>query len=140
MLPSRLRERLAEAEHRTSWYVSPLAATIAARWLSDGTAQKRLARQRHELAARHEIVRERLAGLDWHGGPYCPHVWLNLQRRRADELAERARARGVAIVPRSVFAIARMAGPEAVRISIGAAANRKQLALGLAILTSMLAD
>lgn len=140
MLPSRLRERLAEAEHRTSWYVSPLAATIAARWLSDGTAQKRLARQRRELAARHEIVRERLAGLDWHGGPYCPHVWLNLQRRRADELAERARARGVAIVPRSVFAIARMAGPEAVRISIGAAANRKQLALGLAILTSMLAD
>ena len=90
MLPSRLRERLAEAEHRTSWYVSPLAATIAARWLSDGTAQKRLARQRRELAARHEIVRERLAGLDWHGGPYCPHVWLNLQRRQADELAERA--------------------------------------------------
>lgn len=140
MLPPRLRSQLEDAEHRTSWYVSPIAATIAAHWMTNGTALKRLTRQRLELAARHAIVRERLSAFDWNDGEHCPHVWLKLPRRDADEFAARARLRGVAVVPRSVFAIGRQSGAEAVRISIGAAPNRKLLDSGLALLAELLAD
>ncbi|MCP5309110.1 aminotransferase-like domain-containing protein [Cognatazoarcus halotolerans] len=140
VLPPRLRNRMDEAEHRTSWYVSPISATIAAHWMHGGTALDRLARQRTELAARHRIVCERLAAFKWHGGAHCPHVWLEIGRRNADEFAERARARGVAVVPKSVFACGRQGGVEAVRISIGAAPNRKLLDRGLTLIAELLSE
>jgi DNA-binding transcriptional MocR family regulator len=137
--PPALRERLADAEHRTSWYVAPFAAALAARWMNDGTAWRRLAAQRRDLAARHAVVREALAGLDWAGAPHCPHVWLRLRRGPAADLAERALRAGVAVVADPVFAVGRGKGYEGLRISTGAAANRKQLAAGLGILRALLA-
>ncbi|MFN3985012.1 MAG: PLP-dependent aminotransferase family protein [Rhodocyclaceae bacterium] len=137
VVPPVLVERVADAEHRTSWYVAPLAAALAGRWMNDGTAQRRLATQRAELAARHAVVHAQLAGLDWVGAPHCPHVWVATPYA-ASALAERALRAGVAVVADEVFAVGRMTGPGGLRVSTGAAASRSQLAEGLAVLASLL--
>lgn len=131
VLPSGLRERMREAEAHTTWYVSALAMALATRWLNDGTAWRRLLAQRRELAARHRLCQERLQGFSWRGEPHCPHVWLPAPPGGSAAFARRALAAGVVVVPSSVLAAGRHAAPDGIRISIGAAPDRRTLAEGL---------
>lgn len=131
VVPPRLRDRMRDASHHTAWYVSPISAALATRWLADGTAWRRLLAQRRELAARHRLCARHLHGLVWRGEPQCPHVWLVLPRGRSAALARQAMTAGVVVVPSSVFAVGRLPAEEGVRISIGAAADRASLAEGL---------
>jgi DNA-binding transcriptional MocR family regulator len=137
VLPPRLRERLVDAEHHTSWYVSSLSATLATHWLNDGTALARLCRQRAELVARHRIVVDCLGGMDWAGRADCPHVWLRPRRGDSADFVARARAAGVAVVGDAAFSAGRGGGYAGVRISIGAAVNREQLRKGLGALAAL---
>ena len=57
VFPPRLHDRMRDTSHHTTWYVSPLSAALASRWLGDGTAWRRLLAQRRELAARHRCRR-----------------------------------------------------------------------------------
>lgn len=130
-LPPRLRDRIAEAEHHTTWYVSALAMALGTAWLNDGTAWRRLQAQRKELAARYRLCAHHLEDLDWHGEPHCPHVWIHKPLGGSERFTKRALAAGVVVVPTSTFATGRGA-EDGLRISIGSAADRTTLAEGLA--------
>ncbi|HPC82181.1 MAG TPA: PLP-dependent aminotransferase family protein [Thermoanaerobaculaceae bacterium] len=136
VVPPRLRERLRDASHHTSWYVSPISAALATRWLGDGTAWRRLLAQRRELAARHRLCARQLEGHAWRGEPHCPHVWLTLPPGRSAAFAKQALAAGVVVVPSAVFAVGR-ACEDGVRISLGAATDRASLAEALARLAAL---
>lgn len=130
--PPGLREKWQGSSHHTTWYVSPLSSALAARWLTDGTAWRRLVALRRELAARHRVCVRALAGFEWRGAKHCPHVWIPLPRGTADAFARRALTAGVVVVPASVFAAGRSRAEEGVRVSIGAATDRGALAEALA--------
>ena len=136
-VPPGLRERRQGMSHHTTWYVSPLSVALATRWLADGTAARRLAAQRRELAERHRVCVRELNGLEWRGEKHCPHVWLVLPRGQSDAFAGRALGAGVVVVPASVFAAGRSPGLDGVRISIGAAADQNALAEALARLVRL---
>ncbi|ATB66725.1 PLP-dependent aminotransferase family protein [Pseudomonas mosselii] len=113
----------------THWSVSPLNLHIACQWISDGTAARRLAWQREELAERWRLARSLLGNALPVDGVPSPHVWLATPGE-AEALVARCRAQGVEIVPASVFAV----GTErvrAVRVSLSAAHSRAQLKQGL---------
>jgi DNA-binding transcriptional MocR family regulator len=137
VLPPRLHDALREDEHHTTWYVSALALAVATQWLKDGTAWRRLQAQRKELAARHRLCQEHLAGFSWRGAPCCPHVWLANPPGGAETFARRALAAGVVVVPSSVLAAGRVATVDGIRISLGSASDRRTLAEGLARLAAL---
>jgi DNA-binding transcriptional MocR family regulator len=125
--PPALRARAREAEHHTSWYVSPLGLAVATRWMEEGTAWKRLQALRRELAARHRICADRLGNVPFRGEPHCPHLWIPNPPGGSGPFAQAASAAGVVVVPADVFATGRQA-PDGVRVSVGAATDRAALA------------
>ncbi|MDR3671572.1 MAG: PLP-dependent aminotransferase family protein [Holophaga sp.] len=137
VLPPGLRGRMHDDEHHTTWYVSSLTMAIATRWLNDGTAWRRLVKQRAELAARYRMCQEQLKDFTWRGEPHCPHVWLVAPPGGSEAFAKRALAAGVVVVPSSVLAAGRLFAADGVRISLGAPPDRKTLAEGLSRLASL---
>jgi DNA-binding transcriptional MocR family regulator len=119
---------LADQIHATSWPLAPLMGEVACRWIEDGTAARRLAWQRAEIAARHAQARRALPGLAA-GLPPSPHLWLPL----ADGAGAAASclAAGVEVVASDLFAVTREA-PQGLRLSLAAAAGRAELAEALA--------
>ena len=137
--PTAMVPRLVRRIRVTSWMATPLVAEIASRWIRDGTADELLGWQRAELAARHAIVDELLAGFTYASHPHSLHVWLTLPEPwRAEALVAEARLRNVAVTPAEPFAVVRDGMPNAVRISVGATRTADQLHQGLEILVEML--
>jgi DNA-binding transcriptional MocR family regulator len=64
-------------------------------------------------------------------------VWLAAPPGGSEAFAKRALAAGVVVVPSSVLAAGRLHAADGVRISIGAAPDRKTLAEGLSRLASL---
>ncbi|MBR0661063.1 aminotransferase-like domain-containing protein [Neoroseomonas oryzicola] len=118
--------RMASALRATVLMASPLLAGVFARWVEDGTAARVLGAIRHECAARQRIAREVLAGARFAAHPEGIHLWLDLPGGwdRLD-FAAHLRRRGLAVVPSDAFAVE--APAPAVRVSLGAAADRTAL-------------
>ncbi|WP_172199495.1 PLP-dependent aminotransferase family protein [Niveibacterium sp. COAC-50] len=139
VLPPALHGRQEALEHHTHWYVSPLGAEIARRWIVGGAAKGRLTRQRRELAARWKLTQAALADYELEGATVSPHLWLPLARGRDPQrVAEVARREGVAVVPSETFAAATHAEPAGLRVSLGAASSRSRLQEALSRLAPVL--
>lgn len=137
--PAEMVPRLVRRIRVTSWMATPLVAELATRWVDDGTAWELVQWQRAQLAARHAVVDEMLAGFAYARHPHALHLWLSLPEHwRAEALVSEARLRNVAITPAEPFAVGHERIPDAVRISIGAARTIGQLRQGLDILADML--
>jgi len=120
----------------THWPVSPLNLRIACQWIADGTAARRLAWQRQEIAERWRLARSVLgAALVSDGGP-SPHAWV-ATRGDAEQVVAACRERGVEVVPASVFAVGTHT-PQALRVSLSAAASRAQLKQALQVVCQAL--
>lgn len=112
---------------------APMLAAVALRWIEDGTAGRLLDWQRMELAARNAIAGEMLADQRIKTDAMAPHIWLELPEPwRAGDFARRLAGRKIRLTPAASFAPDRAAAPRAVRISLGAAADRETLRQGLA--------
>ncbi|MEG1038508.1 MAG: PLP-dependent aminotransferase family protein [Pseudomonas sp.] len=109
----------------THWQVSPLNLQIACRWISDGTANRRLAWQREEIAQRWRLARKLLGSERLYAQHPSPHIWLSCPLP-AQTLVQRCRANAVEVVPVDVFAV-KQSELSAVRISLSAASSRAQL-------------
>jgi len=109
----------------THWQVSPLNLQIACRWIADGTAARRLAWQREEVAWRWRLARRILGSDRLYGQHPSPHIWLHCTQP-AQALVQRCRANAVEVVPADVFAVKQSDLP-AVRISLSAASSRAEL-------------
>ena len=124
---------LAAAIRATTQMAPPLMAALAAQWIADGTARALVADVRRDTAARQRIARQVLPEGAFASHPEGHHIWLTLPaawNRGAFE--NYLRMLGLAVVPSDAFAVG-IAPPEAVRISLGAAADQGELrrALGL---------
>jgi DNA-binding transcriptional MocR family regulator len=137
--PPALGPRIAAGIRGTTWMAAPLMAEIASRWIQDGTAEAILARKRKDAGARYRLAVHALDGLVFQGHPDAYHLWLTVPRPwRGDSYAEAARRAGVAVTPASAFAAGRAAVPEAVRVCLGAAADKDALAGALRVLAGLL--
>lgn len=130
--PARLLAPVRAEIHATSWPASPLTLAVACRWIEDGTAERRQAWQRAEIAERRRLA-ERILGRRLVASP---HQWVTVPGDAA-AFSDRAKAAGVEVVPSGTFAVGRER-PAAVRISLTAARTRRDLALGLERLAEVL--
>lgn len=117
---------------------APLMAAVVTRWLRDGTADETIAAIRTEAKERQTLARNALAGHPFTAHPNGHHVWLPIPDRwSAAGFAAHLHGRGLAVVTGEAFAVDGPA-PNAIRIALGAARNRMQLAKALEILSEAL--
>ncbi|WP_024520368.1 PLP-dependent aminotransferase family protein [Bradyrhizobium sp. Tv2a-2] len=116
----------------------PLMVALATHWIESGIAERVIAAIRNEAAGRQQLAARALKGLPFAAGRTGHHLWLTLpaEWRREDFVAYLLRS-GLAVVGSDAFAVAAKQ-PLALRVSLGAARNRAELAEGLRLLASAL--
>ncbi|MDD3444067.1 MAG: PLP-dependent aminotransferase family protein [Zavarzinia sp.] len=132
-LPRRMVDAATETMRATTLMAPPMMAEIVARWIADGTAEDLTRWQIRDMAQRNEIA-ERILGLDASvpGRPRSFHLWLRIENgRRAADVVEAARALGIHVAAAEAFRVGRAPAPEAIRVSLSAAADHGELAEGL---------
>jgi len=119
---------------------SPFTAAIATRWIEDGVADAVLEQIRAESVARQALASQILPAGAFKAHPEGFHLWLSLPEpwTRAAFTA-RLRAQGVGVVASDAFSIGTPA-PEAVRIGLGATADRDETAHALTLIRDTLSD
>jgi DNA-binding transcriptional MocR family regulator len=136
----------AAAEQRMSGHLAaamlmtaPLMVALVTHWLKSGVADKIIAAIRSEASGRQQLARRFLKGVPYSARPGAHHLWLPLPApwHRAEFLS-RVLRQGLAVVGDDAFAVANAASAPAVRISLGAARNRAELAQALQWLADIL--
>ena len=95
--------------------------------------------KRREVASRQALAREILGGHRFETATCSYHLWLQLPEPwRAEEFASEARARGVGVAPSGLFAVRQTDRPAAVRLSLSAVADQRQLRRGLETIDDLL--
>jgi DNA-binding transcriptional MocR family regulator len=137
--PRAMGARLASGIRATLWMTAPLLAEIATLWINDGTADRILVQVRRETAARQEMAARILAPFAFRAHRCGYHLWLELPEPwRSEQFVAHARRRGVAVTSPEAFVAGRSPAPHAVRVCLGAAADRARLEQGLTLLKSLL--
>ena len=122
-MPETLAESALNRHLSLSWMATPLIAEIAQDWISSGVADRILAAQRTELAARNRLAHRLLNGRSL-GFPHGLHRWLPLPEGSDERgLLDQALRRGVAVAPGSGFAVTDK--EPALRICLGGAPMRE---------------
>ena len=131
-------QRMASSLQATTLMPPPLMVALVTHWLRSGVADKIIAAIRHEAAGRLQLARKVLKGVSYAARPGGHHLWLSLPRQwsRAAFLSHALR-HGLAVVGDDAFAVDH-ASPPAVRVSLGAARNRAELAQALTFLATTL--
>lgn len=130
--------RLAGVLRATNLMAPPLMATLASRWIADGTLDDITAAIRAENVERQKLASSVLGDATFAADPHGHHLWLRLPPHwRATDFAEHADRSGIAIVPSTAFSTA-AASPEAVRVSLGVAPDRAALEDALTLLAALL--
>jgi DNA-binding transcriptional MocR family regulator len=119
---------------------APLMVALVHQWISAGIADKIVLAIRSEAAARQRLAARFLKGMPYAAGPHGHHLWLPLPPRWSRmEFMRRVLDRGLAVVADDAFAVGPASSP-AVRVSLGAARTRAELAQGLQALAETLAS
>lgn len=130
--PQGLCPALKEGIWTSTWMASTIGATIAARWISDGTAVRATRLRRKALAPLTRLAERTLAGLRARTlfGSY--HVWLELPPGwDSSAFSAALQAQGVLVTPeRSFLAPSKPTSP-AVRISLSGASSPVELEIAL---------
>ena len=116
----------------------PLMVALATHWIESGIAERIIAAIRNEAAGRQQLAARALKGVAFAAGRTGHHIWVTLpaEWRREDFVGHLLQS-GLAVVGSDAFAVGAGA-PRAVRISLGAARNRAELAEGLRLLAASL--
>lgn len=116
----------------------PLMVALATRWIQSGVADQIIQAIRHEARGRQAMAGKILKGLAYQSQPNAHHLWLPMppQWRRTDFVSYSVR-QGLAVVGDEAFAVGGGA-PAGVRVSLGAARNRAELAQALQFLAETL--
>jgi DNA-binding transcriptional MocR family regulator len=140
-LPESLVDRVTATFSAMTAFTSSVCAEIFTLLFERGETDRTVLGKR-ELIVRHRRIADRvLEGMSYSGHESSPHLWLMLDAFcDARELADRARQRGVGIAPSSAFGFDRRTLPNAVRISIGATPDARQLERSLRTVASLAQD
>ena len=133
--------RLADRLRASLLMAPPLMTALASRWIEDGTMAALAEGIRQENRARQGLAASILGPAALiRADPCGHHLWLRLPEAwQADRFADQAGRAGVAIVPASAFTLDGRT-EEAVRLSLGVAADRGVLEDGLLRLANLLAQ
>lgn len=131
--------RLAEALRAFTQSSAPLMTALAARWIRSGAAADLSDAVRAEAEARQKLARAILPP-GGHAHESGLHVWQALPPHldRA-ALTAAARGRGLGLMPADLFAVDPAAAPNAVRLALGAIADRARLKEALEALAALIA-
>ncbi|MCS0502996.1 aminotransferase-like domain-containing protein [Ancylobacter mangrovi] len=130
-------ERLAAALRALTLMPAPLMSALATRWIATGTATHLLGAIRREARERQRLARDLLPAGS-HAHPDGLHVWQPLPARwDSARLIEAARRQGLGIMPAEAFSVDGTAR-RAVRIALGAVADRARLAEALGGLAALI--
>ena len=139
--PKGLHERLATGLRAQSWMVPPLMVDVVCHWINQAAAEKLLNWQTQELAERQQLAGEWLKDFSLSGRSHSSNVWLALpEGSRAVELCERLLQRGVKVSSAEPFCVGSTPAPQAIRLCIGAAADRSELIKALSIIAACLTE
>ena len=122
----------------TALMTPPLMVALVTHWLKSGVADKIILAIRNEASGRQQLARKFLKGVSYAAKPNGHHLWLPLPPQwNSAEFLSRVLRHGLAVVGEDAFAVGNVASP-AVRVSLGAARNRAELAQGLQCLADTL--
>lgn len=117
--PAPLVPAIERAIRATTWNTPAITATIACRWLADGTVARLEADKRRDARTRQAIARTALAGLPHIGNPTSYFLWLPLaEDSRADRLAASLVREGISVSTAEPFATSTHV-PQAIRLALG---------------------
>jgi DNA-binding transcriptional MocR family regulator len=125
---------VANALRTVSQMPAPLMVALVSRWIADGSADVIVSAVATEAAARQRLASKALAGQSYAAHAGGLHVWLRLPATwtRA-EFAAHVQRQGLAVVTSDSFSVD--GEPEhAIRIALGAARSRADLAAALDVL------
>ncbi|MCO5132720.1 MAG: PLP-dependent aminotransferase family protein [Xanthobacteraceae bacterium] len=115
-----------------------LMVALLTHWIRTGVADQIIQAIRSEAIGRQQLAARLLHGLPFAARPAGHHLWLALPRQRhsAEFLSDVLR-HGLAVVGSDAFAVGENAA-QGVRVSLGAARNRAELAQALELLAGAL--
>ncbi len=139
VLPESVAEEAVLAALRAFALMSaPLTTAVTTQWIHDGAAETLLGGIRREAAARQTIARQLLSSVG-QAPPSGIHLWYTLPSYWTSQaLANAARAEELRVTPSEAFEVGSQRA-NAIRISLGGAADRLLLASGLRRLADLLA-
>jgi DNA-binding transcriptional MocR family regulator len=115
----------------------PLMVALVTEWLRTGEAETIISAIRKEASARQELVARILRGQAYLAHPNGHHVWMPLPEGWGRmEFVTQLFRRGLGVVASDVFAVG--APPQAIRLGLGAARTREDLASALYLLNATL--
>jgi DNA-binding transcriptional MocR family regulator len=118
---------------------APLMVALVTHWFGSGISDKIISAIRNEAAGRQRLAGKILQGQSFAARPGGHHLWLSLPSwwDRSDFVPHMLR-RGLTLVASDAFAAGLHAAPQAVRVSLGAARNRAELAQALQLIAMTL--
>lgn len=115
-----------------------LMTSMVTRWLRDGSADAIVRAIKEEAAARQRLAKQVLGAQTFASHPNGHHIWLPLpQAWGSAEFAAHIQRQGLALAPGEHFSVGAPA-PHAIRVALGAAASRHELARALEVLAAAL--
>lgn len=139
--PAARVERVAGIIRASTWLTSPLLAELTTIWIESGEADELVAWKRTETGERQALARRVLSPWLADTPERGINLWLPLPEPwRTEEFVAQARGHGVIVSPSEEFVVGRESAPHAIRISLGAGANRARLEDGLTRLATTLRE
>ena len=113
-----------------------LMVALVTHWLKTAIASEIIRAIRNEAAARQQLAARFLKGISFAARPASHHLWMPLPPHFAGtDLRSRLMRHGLAVVGEDAFAAGEGA-PRGLRVSLGAARNRAELAQALQVLSN----
>lgn len=113
------------------------AVSMATNWIRSGLAKDMLQKIRHELGQRQKLAARILPGIQ-HAHPHGLHLWLALPSRSDQyRLIQIAQEQGLGVANSDAFSVQEGA-PNAIRLSLGGAADQGSLVRALEKLSEIL--
>ncbi|MER7755352.1 PLP-dependent aminotransferase family protein [Kitasatospora sp. NPDC097643] len=130
VLPTRLLKAATASLRAAAWGAPGLVTALATGWLADGTVTRLERDRRADAAARQDIARTELAGLDITAHPASYLLWLGLApHQRPDHVAAVLAGEGILVSTADAFATGPY-HPQALRLAL-ATPPRAELAPAL---------
>ncbi len=139
LVPDLAAEQVMRNNLQATMQMPPLLmVALLTHWIRTGVADQIIQAIRNEAIGRQQLAARMLHGSQFAARPAGHHLWLALPRQwhGAEFLADVLR-HGLAVVGRDAFAVGENAA-QGVRVSLGAARNRAELAQALQLLATTL--
>ncbi|WP_164839308.1 aminotransferase-like domain-containing protein [Sinorhizobium meliloti] len=122
----------------STWFVSPLSASIMKFWVESGIAARLLGAIRDEARERQRLANEIFGEAPRLTHPDSLFLWLSLPSKWSDAgFVEAAQQRNVVIRPGSLFSVDPSVDSKATRIVLGAPETREKLAEALTVISEL---